>query len=278
MKTAMALVRNLITGSDNLGDLLGERDSAVAKLAASREEIVRLKSQRLSAESFEDAEAVSQRIARVTWTIDQITVAILPALEQRIIAAQSAKQRAGILRHQKIHRDLYPRLKTAIQAASAIQVEAVNARAAAQADLGEHVANQALPHLAYRGLLLPDLIELWSNEQDRVFLSLAAPAPQPAVAAVVAPKAAPLAVAPPIAPKPAAKPAPVVAPVAPVAPTKPRREPRRDRVAPNGRLISVLRPGLDVNGYKASIGDQIALSAEQAEVLVRAGSCDYVNV
>jgi hypothetical protein len=88
--TVMKMVR-AITGSDNLGDLLGERDSAVAKLAAAREEITRLEAQRLSAESFDDAEAINQRIARVTWTVDQISVAILPALEQRIVDAQAAK-------------------------------------------------------------------------------------------------------------------------------------------------------------------------------------------
>src|SRR5580700_8080018 len=114
--TVMKMVR-AITGSDNLGDLLGDRDSAVARLAAAREEITRLEAQRLSAESFDDAEAINQRIARVTWTVDQISVAILPALEQRIVDAQAAKARVALLKHQTAARALYPKLRQAVETA-----------------------------------------------------------------------------------------------------------------------------------------------------------------
>jgi hypothetical protein len=160
MKTAMALVRNLITGGDNLGDLLGERESAVAKLAAAREEILRLEEQRLSAESYDDAEAINGRIARVTWTIDQITVAMLPALEQRITSARATKQRAALLKHQAAARALYPKLRQAVEAAGRVQTECIAARNAAIAELGESVVSVHIPIVAFRGLLLEDLILL----------------------------------------------------------------------------------------------------------------------
>jgi hypothetical protein len=74
----------------------------------------------------------------------------------------------------------------------------------------------------------------------------------------------------------AAQPQPV--PTAPQQPApKPRRPLRKDTVAVGGRLVSVLRSGIDIDGFQTMTGDQIALPAEQAELLVRAGSCDYVN-
>jgi hypothetical protein len=83
----------------------------------------------------------------------------------------------------------------------------------------------------------------------------------------------------PVAPKqPVAAPKPAQPPVALAPPVKPKPRPlRKDTVAVGGRLVSVLRSGIDIDGFQARAGDQIALPAEQAEQLVRAGSCDYVN-
>jgi hypothetical protein len=121
--------------------------------------------------------------------------------------------------------------------------------------------------VAFRGLLLEDLIQMWVAEQDRVHAA-PAPSPQPTPVAVVKPVPA----------KPAAKPVVPMTPVAPAEPAKPKPRPlRKDTVAVGGRLVSVLRSGIDIDGFQCRAGDQIALPAEQAELLVRAGSCDYVN-
>jgi hypothetical protein len=266
MKTAMALVRGLITGSYNLVDLLGERDSAVAKLAAARDEIVRLEAQRLSAESFEGAEEINHRLARVQWTVDQINDALLPALEQRIVAARAAKQRAALLKHQAAARALYPKLRAAVEAAGRVQSEAIAARNAAIAELGESLVSVHVPIVAFRGLLLEDLIQMWVAEQDRVHAA-PTPAPQPAVAVVVKPVPA----------RPAAKPVVPAAPAEPVALKPPkRREPRRDKVAPNGRLVTLMRSGVELpDGTQGLVGDVVAMLATDAERLVMSGAGDY---
>jgi hypothetical protein len=271
---ALTVVKNFMTGTDDLGSLIGERDAAVAKLAAAREEILRLEEQRLSAESFDDAEAINRRIARVQWTVDQINSAVLPQLNRRITESQAIKQRDALLKHQAAARAQFFKLKAAIENAGAAQAEAIAARQSAERELGGGLVQRSVPVVAYMGLLLPDLIEMWVAEQTRVF---AAPAPQPAVAAVVQSRVAPT----PTRPVGVADRREVAKPVAPVPkvePVKPKRPLRKSKVAVGDRrLIVMLRPNVEIDSELSMVGDQIDVPTAQAESLVKAGCADYVS-
>src|SRR5215470_1305727 len=78
-------------------------------------------------------------------------------LEPRLAAAQAEAQRQALAKHRQIMAGLYPRLRAAIDAAAAVQMDAIRARDAAIAQLGEGIVQQHLPPLAYLGFLLPDL-------------------------------------------------------------------------------------------------------------------------
>jgi hypothetical protein len=195
---------------------------------------------------------------------------LLPVLSERLTAARAAAQRAGIAKHLEIARKTYPRLKAAIEAAAAVRHEAIRTREQANAELGESVVSVHIPHISYRGFLMADLVKLWSDEQDRVF---AAKPAQPAPVAVVAPRQVAQAPARPadvkdqrVAEKPAA---PVVAP-------KPKRQPRRDKVSVSGRLVTLLRSGVELpDGEQGVVGDVVALPIDAAERLVMSGAGDY---
>jgi hypothetical protein len=79
---------------------------------------------------------------------------------------------------------------------------------------------------------------------------------------------------------------PPVRPPAPFPPTpqpaapkpKPKRALRRDRsAAPDQRLVSILRDGMEIDGFQATVGDVIAVPAAAAQELLRAGSVDLVG-
>jgi hypothetical protein len=48
-------------------------------------------------------------------------------------------------------------------------------------------------------------------------------------------------------------------------------------VAVNGKLVQMLRSGVDIDGFQTMTGDQISMSAEQAERVVLSGAGDYVH-
>jgi hypothetical protein len=48
-------------------------------------------------------------------------------------------------------------------------------------------------------------------------------------------------------------------------------------VVVGGKLITVLRTGLEIEGKQLHAGDQVAVSAEQAEQLLRNGAAEAVN-
>jgi hypothetical protein len=76
--------------------------------------------------------------------------------------ARAAEQRIALARHRQAYAAIYPRLKQAIFAAVEIQHEAIRAREAAIAELGEGICTVHLPHIAYNGLLLRDLVAMWT--------------------------------------------------------------------------------------------------------------------
>jgi hypothetical protein len=270
MKTAMALVKNLMgrgeADSDEIAAKIADTRTVIANHRAEAE---RLTTEWRDADSAEDAEKVEARRRECLRLVERGEAA-LPGLEAAHVQARATKARVALATHQAAMRAIYPKLRSAIESASSVQHEAMVARKAAIAELGEGVVQLHIPVIA---LCLPDLTAMWRNQMDRVF---AAPAPQPAVAAVVQPRVAQA----PARPVGAADRRVVEKPVAPVAPQpapKQKRPLRKDTVAVGGRLVSVLRSGIDIDGFQAMTGDQIALPAEQAELLVRAGSCDYVN-
>ena len=179
-------------------------------------------------------------------------------LEARLLAAKAERLAAALARHRGVMRALFPRLQRAIEAAAAVQVEAILARNAAIAELGEGLVSQQLPPLVYLGFLLPDLVALWSAEQARIW-SAEPPRPQ----------SAPL-------PQPA-KPAPVKAiSVAPPA-TAARRPLRQDPAPGEGECAIVfIRGGVELpDGERAMVGDRCNVSVDAARTYVMRGCADY---
>ena len=88
----------------------------------------------------------------------------IPELETRVVAAKAEKQREGLARHRAAIAGFVPQLVAAVEAAAKVQVEAIRLREAAVAELGENVVAAAIPHLAFNGILLPDLVAMWRHE------------------------------------------------------------------------------------------------------------------
>ena len=264
MGALMQMVKNAVGVGDSVGDIVGQIEAERAKLAASMQEIERLKAVRVGADSYEDASAAESRLGRVRWEVSRID-ALLPQLESKLVAAKAIKHRDALAKHLAAARAAYPRLRAAVENAAAAQADAIAVRQAAERELGEGVVQQHIPIVAFRGLLLPDLVELWRAEMDRVF---AAPAPQPAPVTVTAVKPTPA--------RPAAKPAPAVVAVEP----KPARRPlRADKVAVGDRrLIKFQRANVELeDGDLSLVGDQVSVPAAMAEALVRNAAADYAS-
>jgi hypothetical protein len=260
MKSAMALVRNMLPGRD------ADPDAIAARIADTRHVI---EQHREDAESLtiawrdaEDAAAAEKVEARrrECLRLAERGEAALPGLDAALIAARATKERVALARHLAAVRALYPKLRSAIETAASVQHECILARQAAIAELGEGIVQQRIPIAGFMGICVPDSVAIWRNHQDSVFA--AEPAAVPPVA-VVKP-------APPVSAKPAAP-----QPVAPVTP-KPKRVPRRDKVAPNGRLVTLMRSGVELpDGTQGVVGDVVAMLATDAERLVMSGAGDY---
>jgi hypothetical protein len=262
----VSMIKTAVGAGDDVGDLVSQIDAVRAKGVAAHQELDRLEAARLMAEDFETAKALGERIERVSWEADRLA-ALLPQLENRLAIARNAKQTAAIARHAAANRKAWPRFRAALLAAVDAQEEMIKMREDAGKEIGEHAVTLNLPVQAFAGFLRREHFDIWDSELSRV---MAAPAPQPAVAAVVKPaQVGPV--------KPPAKPAPAAQPVAPVAPPRPPRQPRRDKVAVGGKLVVMTRSGVEIDGEQTVAGDQIALPAEQAKTLAEAGACEYVN-
>ena len=186
-------------------------------------------------------------------------------IEQKLAAARAAKQRSGITKHYGIMRALYPKLRAAIEAAAAVQGEIVAARQAAVGDLGEHLADLHIPKCAYLGFILPDLVALWTAEQERVWAS------KPASVTVQPPA--------PVKP-PAAKPRPVISSPATPAP-RAARQPIRDSAPAEGddqKLLQILRSGVELDdGRQCAVGDVVRLRSDKAVLLLRSGAAEEIR-
>jgi hypothetical protein len=190
--------------------------------------------------------------------------ALRPELEQRLAKAKAERQREGLQRHHRAIADFAPALIAAVEAAAAAQVEAIALREAAVRELGEGLVAANIPHLAFRGLLLPDLVQIWARELRRSFEP---PSAQPAPAG-------------PAKANGHARPAPTPAP-----PT-PRRPPRADPPpqSDDQRSVVFLRAGVELDGgtpnggtQRSIIGDQCTMPTEIARRHVLAGNADYLS-
>lgn len=231
--------------------------------AAALAELDRLQAERAEAEDYQRVVAIDEDMRRAQFGIDHAAHK-LRGLEAELAAAKAAEQAAALARHKKILIELWPRLRRAVIAAGQIQAEAILARQAATAELGEHQATLQLPVIGYSGLLIDPYIGLWASENDRVFAALerkpkpAPPAPVPAPAKAAPPKH------------------PIAAPPAP----RPLRPLRRDPPPADGQVsVTMLRAGVELGDDRGPsvVGDEISISTEQGRLLVLRGCADYVQ-
>ncbi len=146
----------------------GELEELRRAIEAHRAEAAKLGAEWLKAGSQAEAERIEAR-RRECQRVAERDAARLPEIEARIAAAKAARVAGALARHRGALEAIYPRLRAAIEAAGAIQAEAIAARKAAFAELGQSVAEPHLPTIVFRGVLLPDLIALWARETDKIF-------------------------------------------------------------------------------------------------------------
>lgn len=225
-------------------------------------EIERLQGERALCDDYEAACAVDERIKRQKWVVAHAD-AVLPKLELRRSALRQLEQAAALTRHKGILCAIYPRLKAAITEAGRVQQEAMDARTAAIAELGEGLVQRELPAVAFAGFITPDLIRLWESQNDRVVeASQRKPRPAPPAPPPAKPKAA--------APK------PVITPPAPKRTRPPRRDPPPED--PDQVAIVMLRNGVELaDGSQSVTGDTLTMLADQARQLVLQGAADYLQ-
>src|SRR5437773_2309876 len=144
---------------DQLADIEGRIQAERATIDDAVRELRELEQQRVVADNFDAATALDGRIARLRWSIERAE-ALLPQLQLEAEAAVAERRREALARHKATIAKIYPRLRKAIDAAAAVQSEAIAARQAAIAELGEGVVAANISALAFVGLLLPDLVEI----------------------------------------------------------------------------------------------------------------------
>lgn len=264
----MRVLARLMSGAD------GEDPAAIEReLARLREQIekqvaeaTRLGGEWLFADSRDGAEQIDRRRQEALRLAERDRARVLE-LETRLAAAQAEAQRQALARHRQIMQGLFPRLRAAVAAAAQVQMEAINARNAAIAQLGEGIVSQHLPPVAFLGLLLPDLINLWSAEQEKLWAPPAAkPQPAPSKPPAAPAKAAVNGHAP--APQPAQRPKPA------------RRAARQDPAPRDGEIrVVFMKSGAELpDGTMALAGDEINIrSSEDARILVLRGVADYAS-
>src|SRR5690349_19836579 len=101
-------------------------------------ELEQLEAQRRLADDYDAARALDDAVARARWTIERAD-ALIPSLEAERASALADHRREALAKHRADIAKIYPRLRGAIQAAAAVQTEAIAARQAAIAELGEGV-------------------------------------------------------------------------------------------------------------------------------------------
>lgn len=230
-------------------DLVAAAERALGELRAAIErhqaDALRLAADWLHAASQDAAEQFDRQRREALRVIERDTARV-PELEAQLVAAKAERRRQGLARHHAMIAAFVPRLVAAVEAAAAVQVEAIKLREAAVAELGENVVAGNIPHLAFNGLLLPDLVAMWRSGVERLFVPPAAAPPRPFVV--------------PPAKNSAAK-RPIAAPPAP----RPARALRRDPppVHPDQVSIDLLRAGIDLgDGTQSVVGDRLTMMSD----------------
>lgn len=245
------------------GDPLEAAERELAELRAAIEhhqaEAARLAADWLHAASQDAAEQFDRQRREALRLIERDTARI-PVLESRRLAAKAEMQRQGLARHRAAIAAFVATLVKAVEAAAAAQVQAIRLRDAAIAELGEGVVAANIPHLAFAGLLLPDLVAMWRHEVERMFAPPAAAPPRPVAVPAPAKAAAPKSIAAPPAPRPT---------------RAPRRDPPPEH--PDQVAIRMLRNGVDLgDGTQSVIGDECTMMADDGRLLVLRGAADYL--
>jgi hypothetical protein len=262
-------------------------------LAATRE-VERLEAAKPDADTFDQVEQIERDIAKQRWLAERAAKR-LPEAEARLAVAKAARQRDAIRRLQGERRKIYAKLRASIEAGAKLQAEAMTHHQAAVAELGEGLAARFVPNVCFGGLLLPDLVRIWTDENDRI---MAAEPVLPEVPTVdqaratvearrrkmQAPKRAPARAVPQAIPpgdtgrRAAAKPKQGEPPRDTVQmQVTPPRPLRTDPPPADGELqILVLRGGLEIGGVQCVAGDRVNVQSAVAKALAERGACELV--
>jgi hypothetical protein len=257
---ALTVVQNVISGGESVARLQSKIEAEKTRAAEACNEIERLNASKLDAENYEAVEVIDRRIAKQRWIIAHAEK-LLPELEARLAAAKAEALKKAIARLLIDRRALYLRLRAAIEVATEIQHECMRHDQAACAEIGENAARVHLPVIAFRGILLADLVKIWTNEQDRVFA-----VNQRAI--TVARQQTPS------KPRPSRHFPSANAPLEQAPVPRMARERKALPEIENGVRVIVLRSGIEINGERLVAGDVTIMGADQAEAAMRAGSVD----
>ena len=247
-RTARAVVDQVVEAEAALRALRAE-------IEAARAQAHELGHAWLTASTQDGAEEIARRRAELLRVAERGEQQI-PQLEAQLVAANAEKQREGLTRHRAAIAAFVPELVAAVERAAQVQVQAIKLREVAIAELGEGVVAGNIPHLAFAGILLPDLCKMWRQDVERMFAPPAAAPPRP----VPAPAKA--------APK------PIVAPP----PPRPARPPRRDPPPQDSDQVAItmLRAGVELgDGTQSVVGDHCTMMIDQARLLILRGAADY---
>jgi len=273
---SLARRRRASPAGDDPSALAAEVALLRQSIVARRTEAERLGREWLSAPGRERAQIIKAQQTELLRTADR-DEADLPVLEQNLARARARVLRSAVERHQATLRDAYFRLRDAIEAAAAAQGDVIKAREAAVAEIGESVAAIYLPHVAYRGFLVPDLIAMWRVEMDRLFAKRQPLPPDPE--ATKLPQDVPAPVAPSkdrMPPDPGSSRRRAEPPSLP-----PKPHPRRHDAPPgDGQVhIVVVRPGVDLDDGRGqcTTGDVVTVPAAQGRALVENGAAEYAK-
>jgi hypothetical protein len=166
-------------GTETSADIGRSIEAMRAEGTAARDEAAMHEAAALTASTFEEAESLRRKAAEARWRSDRAEARLLE-LEERLSAAKAREQAAALERHRTRRVALYRKLRAALEAAAAAQVETIKADEQARLELGENVAMRHLPPFVFRGLILPDLVEIWAAETERLVMAPVRPSPTPA--------------------------------------------------------------------------------------------------
>jgi hypothetical protein len=245
-------------------DAVAEGEAEIRHLAEverkAKADALRLGQDWLFAENQAAAEQINRDRIEAERSFARCT-AQRPELEQRLAAAKAEAQRQGLARHHAAIAAFAPKLIAAVEAAAVLQVEAIRLRDRAEAELGTQLVTGNIPHLAFAGLLLPDLVQIWAHELRRAYDPPSAPrAPFgriTATATAIAKRA--------------------VAAAAP--PPTPNRQLRNDPPAQGDEQTTILflKGGVELpDGQQSLIGDRITLAAAQGHSYALHGLAEIV--